>query len=71
MILSNKEFSEVVEEFLTLTAMPITTFGRNANKDARFIYDLRKGRSYCEEIKDRVLTYMRTYTADHQYDWKH
>ena len=64
MILRNSEFSECVEMFLAKTNMPITTFGRKANNDSRFVYDLRKGRSYSENIKDRVLIFMQKYIAE-------
>ena len=64
MILRNSEFSDCVEKFLALSKMPISTFGRQANNDSRFVYDLRKGRSYSEQIKDRVLSFMQQYVAD-------
>ena len=71
MIFTDKEFSEVVEQFLGRTKMGITLLGRKGNADARFVYDLRKGRCFGEKIKNRVLDFMRNYAKDKGIEWEY
>lgn len=69
MILDNFEFADCVERFLAVTAMPITRLGRSGNNDPRFVYDLRKGRSYSEKIKNRVLSFMKKHTQENNIEF--
>lgn len=50
-----------VERFLRETEMPWTKFGRLAVRDARFVGDLRNGRTPRPETEDRVELFMNAY----------
>ncbi|WP_395394678.1 hypothetical protein WBP07_05255 [Novosphingobium sp. BL-8A] len=50
-----------IENFLRITHMPCTKFGRLAAHDPRFVGDLRNGRVPRERTTARVETFMATY----------
>ena len=47
-----------VEKFLRTSNMPAARFGREAVKDPRFVFDLRKGREPRQRTIDRVLAFL-------------
>ena len=53
-----------VDEFLVLTGMPVTKFGRLAAHDPRFVGDLRNGRAPRPATVSRVEHFMNTYRSN-------
>lgn len=47
-----------VEKFLQRSDMPATRFGREAVKDPRFVFDLRRGREPRPTTVERVRTFL-------------
>lgn len=47
-----------VEKFLRRSETPPTRFGREAMRDPRFVFDLRRGREPRQETVNRVLRYL-------------
>jgi 2,4-dienoyl-CoA reductase-like NADH-dependent reductase (Old Yellow Enzyme family) len=47
-----------VETYLRRSGMPAARFGREAVRDPRFVFDLRKGRSPGPRIARRVCAYL-------------
>lgn len=58
MISYAKSFRDEVERFLLETKIEPTRFGREALKDPRFVFDLRKGRSPSGRTMDRARDWM-------------
>lgn len=52
-----------IEQFLRKTGMPATRFGRDAARDPRLVFDLRKGREPTDRMKRRLEHFMNTYDA--------
>ena len=50
-----------IEEFMRLTKMPQTRFGRLAINDPQFVFDLRRGRVPRRGTEKRVEHFMNTY----------
>lgn len=48
-----------IEAFMERTKIPAATFGHNAVKDPRFVFDLRRGREPGPKTIERVEEYMR------------
>lgn len=57
--MSRNEFLQTVLDFCETTEMPITTLGRLAVNDPRFVHDLKNGRDPSTRVKDKVLDFMR------------
>lgn len=55
---TNQEFREIVRSYLARTNISRASFGKKANNDSRFVFDMEKGREYGEKIKKRVLDYI-------------
>ena len=53
-----QQFLDQVEAFIEASKMDPTSFGRDAMKDPRFVFDLRKGRAASSKTMDRVLAWM-------------
>lgn len=49
---------QIIEKFLTETAMPPTLFGRLSVRDPRFVFDLRRGRQPGARVKSRIEHFM-------------
>lgn len=47
-----------IEHYLRITAMPPTRFGREAVRDPRFVFDLRRGREPRPETERRVHAWL-------------
>ena len=47
-----------VEKFLKISNMPATRFGREAVRDPRFVFDLRRGREPRPRTVQRVLAFL-------------
>ncbi len=47
-----------IERHLRVTATPPSRFGREAARDPRFVFDLRRGREPREATVRRVLSFM-------------
>jgi 2,4-dienoyl-CoA reductase-like NADH-dependent reductase (Old Yellow Enzyme family) len=47
-----------VEKYLRRSGTPATRFGREAVRDPRFVFDLRRGRDPRTETAARVLAYI-------------
>jgi hypothetical protein len=47
-----------VENFLKLSNMPPTRFGREAVRDPRFVFDLRRGREPRPRTVERVRAFL-------------
>lgn len=47
-----------IERFLKHTGMAPTTFGREAARDPRLVFDLRKGREPTPRMKRRIEHFM-------------
>jgi TorA maturation chaperone TorD len=54
----NEQFCSEVEDYLNVSGIDATTFGKRAMKDPRFVFDLRKGRSPSARTMDRVRAFM-------------
>lgn len=54
-----------IEKFLRRTGMDATRFGRLANRDPRFVFDLRNGRTPRPRTETRVEHFMNIYTEAH------
>lgn len=52
-----------IEQFLRRTGMPPARFGRDAVRDPRLVFDLRKGREPTERMKRRIEHFMNIYGA--------
>ncbi|OJY69763.1 MAG: hypothetical protein BGP16_08460 [Sphingobium sp. 66-54] len=50
-----------IESFLRHTGMPPARFGREAVRDPRFVFDLRKGREPTVRTQRRVEHFMNIY----------
>jgi hypothetical protein len=50
-----------IETFLRRTGMPPTRFGRDAVRDPRLVFDLRRGREPTERMRRRVEHFMNIY----------
>lgn len=51
-----------IEKFLRAHRMPPTLFGRLAQRDPRFVYDLRNGRQPGPRVSQRVEHFMNNYS---------
>lgn len=49
-----------VEKFLKNSDMPAARFGREAVKDPRFVFDLRRGREPRKRTVERVRAFLET-----------
>lgn len=47
-----------IETFLRHTGMPPTRFGREAARDPRLVYDLRRGRTVGDRLRQRVTAFI-------------
>lgn len=47
-----------VERFLKRSHTPATRFGREAVRDPRLVFDLRRGRQAGQGLSDRVFAYL-------------
>jgi len=47
-----------VEKYLRLSNMPAARFGREAMKDPRFVFDLRRGREPRQRTIERVRAFL-------------
>lgn len=47
-----------IETYLRRTRTPPTRFGREAVRDPRFVYDLRRGRTVSDRVRLRVLAFI-------------
>jgi len=47
-----------VEAFLRRTGMPPTRFGRDAARDPRLVFDLRRGRTVGDRLAARVAAFI-------------
>jgi len=52
------QFRGEIEDYLKVSGIDATTFGKRAMKDPRFVFDLRKGRSPSARTMDRVRAFM-------------
>lgn len=50
-----------IESFLRRTGMPPARFGREAVRDPRFVFDLRKGREPSARTQRRIAYFMDAY----------
>lgn len=50
-----------IESFLRRTGMPPARFGREAVRDPRFVFDLRKGREPTARTRRRIAYFMDTH----------
>ncbi len=50
-----------IERFLKRTGMAPTTFGREAVRDPRLVFDLRNGRQPTDRLRKRVEHFMNIY----------
>jgi 2,4-dienoyl-CoA reductase-like NADH-dependent reductase (Old Yellow Enzyme family) len=50
-----------IEQFLRRTGMAPTAFGREAVRDPRLVFDLRRGREPTDRMKRRVEHFMNIY----------
>jgi hypothetical protein len=50
-----------IELFLRRTGMPPSVFGRQAVRDPRLVFDLRKGREPTDRMRRRVEHFMNIY----------
>ncbi len=53
-----------IDQFLDLTGMPVTKFGRLAAHDPRFVGDLRNGRAPRPATVSRVEHFMNDYRSN-------
>jgi 2,4-dienoyl-CoA reductase-like NADH-dependent reductase (Old Yellow Enzyme family) len=53
-----------IETFLRRTGMPPARFGREAVRDPRLVFDLRKGREPTDRLSRRVEHFMNIYAGD-------
>lgn len=51
-----------IEDFLRLTGMPSTKFGRIVAHDPRLVGDMRNGRSPRPDLAARIENYINTYS---------
>lgn len=64
-ILTNSEFRKTVFDFIEKYQMTATTFGKMANNDTRFVYDLKKNkRKFGERIILKVISFMDKYDSE-------
>jgi len=47
-----------IERYLRTTRTPATSFGREAVRDPRFVFDLRQGREPRPQTERRVLAFL-------------
>ncbi len=47
-----------IERYLRRSGMSATTFGREALRDPRFVFDLRRGRRVGPRIRERIEAYL-------------
>ena len=59
-----KDFRELVEKFLEITRIAPTAFGCKALRDPMFVSNVRKGREFREDTRNRVLLFMQQYIAE-------
>lgn len=59
-----KDFRNLVEAFLDKTSIAPTNFGLWALKDPMFVSNVRKGREFRENTRNRVLVFMQKYIAE-------
>ena len=52
------EFTEIVEEFLRVSRMPTSRFGREAAGSVDFVRHLREGRDFRRSTLQKVLDYI-------------
>ena len=52
-----------IEAFLRRTGMAPTRFGREAARDPRLVFDLRRGREPTDRMRRRVEHFMNIYDA--------
>ena len=52
-----------IEIFLRQSGLAPTTFGRQAARDPRFVFDLRKGRTVGDRLRARVQGWMQENAA--------
>ena len=53
--MTNAEFLNFIEEFITLKKLSPTAFGMKYAGDPNFVFDLRKGREVREYKKEKML----------------
>lgn len=61
MIYSNKELTELIENFLKKTGMSATAFGEKSNKEPNLVFDIRDGRGCGEAVQTRILDFINNY----------
>ena len=61
MIYSNKELTELIENFLKKTGMSATAFGEKSNKEPNLVFDIREGRGCGEAVQTRILDFINNY----------
>ncbi len=53
-----------IERFLKKSGMAPTAFGRQAARDPRLVFDLRRGREPTDRMKRRIEHFMNIYERD-------
>jgi len=53
-----------IERFLKQSGMAPTTFGRQAARDPRLVFDLRNGREPTDRMKRRIEHFMNIFERD-------
>lgn len=61
MIFSNKELTDLIEDFLKKTGMSATAFGEKANKEPNLVFDIRAGRGCGEAVQKRITDFIDNY----------
>lgn len=62
--MTKKEFLQIIEDFLSRTAMAPTTFGMRSYGDPNLVFGLRKGRECREETQNKILDFINNYQKE-------
>lgn len=64
MLISNKEFQDKINLFLSETGMSATAFGIKAKNDPRFVSRVLGGQEVKEDGKKRVIDFIDSYKQE-------
>jgi hypothetical protein len=64
MIYSNKELTDLIEDFMKKTGMSATAFGMKANKEPNLVFQIREGRGCGEEVQKRITDFIEGYDEE-------
>lgn len=63
------DFREIVESFLSLSKITPTKLGCLTLKDPNFVSNVRKGREFRENTRQRVLDWMAKFAAENNIEF--